>query len=126
MSRNAYFAEYQKQRYRRRRADAVAMLGGRCVECGTTEDLQFDHIDPRLKSFDVGSCMSSMTWSRLIVELSKCQLLCATHHRDKTKVELGVAHGGGVAGKSNCKCGLCRLRRRNYQRDRRQRQAVAS
>lgn len=35
------------QWYRRERARLIAALGGKCVECGTTEELEFDHLKPR-------------------------------------------------------------------------------
>lgn len=32
---------------RRRRQELIALLGGQCVDCGTTSDLEFDHTHPR-------------------------------------------------------------------------------
>jgi 5-methylcytosine-specific restriction endonuclease McrA len=58
------------------------MLGGRCVRCGSTEDLEFDHIDPTTKWFPVGAGMSR-AWDVLVEEALKCQLLCPPCHREK-------------------------------------------
>lgn len=33
--------------YRRTRTWLIAELGGKCVECGTTDELEFDHLTPR-------------------------------------------------------------------------------
>ena len=40
---------YQRNRYKRNRNEAVAKLGGKCVVCETTGQLEFDHIDPATK-----------------------------------------------------------------------------
>lgn len=101
-----------KQRTRQR---AVDHLGGRCVVCGSTEGLEFDHVDPATKvlaiSVAIGRCWS---WVRLLVELDKCQLLCTGCHLNKTRGERSVDHGGGASGKRNCPCGPCKARKREY------------
>ena len=71
------------KRYHRRKQEAIAFLGGVCVVCGTTEDLEFDHIDPAEVAFRVPMNMSRR-WETLLPELKKCQLLCHEHHADKT------------------------------------------
>jgi 5-methylcytosine-specific restriction endonuclease McrA len=83
-----YRAEWTIARHRRRLAEARAELGGRCVECGTTEDLEFDHIDPSTKRFKLsqGGGYCQAVWD---AEVAKCQLLCAPHHHDKTKRDAG-------------------------------------
>lgn len=106
---NAYMREYNLARYHRIRAEAIAALGGECVDCGTVEDLQFDHLDRYQKSFDVGRLLN---YSKLIrdEELKKCVLRCGDCHRAKTKAMKdykGVPHGEGVAGKGKCRCESC-------------------
>ena len=59
----------------------LCMLGGKCVDCGTTKNLQFDHIDPSKKSFNI-SCVLS---ERTLKELEKCELRCGNCHLEKTK-----------------------------------------
>lgn len=94
----------------------LSTLGGQCVKCGSTEDLEFDHVDPATKSFTI-----TAGWTRkldlFMAELAKCQLLCQPHHLEKTKQEKGVEHGGGVWGKNKCPCDLCRLKRNEYLRN---------
>jgi hypothetical protein len=42
---NEYMKVYILKRYRMRMAKAKEILGGRCVICGKTDDLQIDHVD---------------------------------------------------------------------------------
>lgn len=77
--------EWSADRWRRNRAEGIELLGGVCVECGGTDRLNVDHIDPRTKT-------SSNFWSwsheRRMTELAKCQLLCWPHHRKKSLDDL--------------------------------------
>ncbi len=64
---------------------AVEFLGGKCVECGYnkhTVALDFDHIDPKQKSFKISGNFN-LRWSDLKKELMKCQILCSNCHRIK-------------------------------------------
>lgn len=110
---NEYMREYMLCRYHERRAEAIALLGGKCVECGTTENLQFDHIDPKLKTMSV-SKLWSVSKERYLKEIQLCQLLCKTHHIEKTRRERSVEHGQGLTGKRNCRCELCRPLKNAY------------
>jgi hypothetical protein len=113
---NAYMRVYMAARYHRRRAMAIALLGGKCVECGTTENLELDHIDPASKTFYVGG--RTVSEARYLEELKLCQLLCTHHHKVKTAKARSVEHGGGLSGKRNCKCDPCKGRRNVYQKHR--------
>ena len=59
-------------------------LGGKCVECGSTEALEFDHIDPSTKSFNISAGYHKPR-EVLENELSKCQILCNKCHIEKSK-----------------------------------------
>lgn len=124
MNSNAYMAEYMNRRYHQRRARAIAILGGCCVICGSTESLEIDHADRATKLIDLGRRWSTSE-SAYLAELAKCQLLCRQHHKEKSANEASVAHGGGVSGKRNCKCAPCRARKSEYNRNYRMRQATA-
>jgi hypothetical protein len=76
--------DYLLERYRERRAKLVAMLGGQCVRCGTTERLEFDHRDPETKVFTIGRRWGT-NWDTLVEETMKCQLLCSPCHHDKSR-----------------------------------------
>lgn len=73
----------QKRYIERRRRRALDLLGGRCANCGVTEGLEFDHVDPTSKSFTITARLSGR-WDALQAELAKCQLLCASCHDEKT------------------------------------------
>lgn len=92
-------------------------LGGRCAKCDSVDGLQFDHIDRALKEFEISRMFRNRSRKSVILELDKCQLLCADHHREKTSEEMGVEHGGGLSGKKNCKCDPCRKRKNEYMRE---------
>jgi 5-methylcytosine-specific restriction endonuclease McrA len=61
------------------------MAGKACAACGSSEDLELDHIDPSGK-------VSARIWSwaseRRNLELAKCQPLCHGCHKAKTRREL--------------------------------------
>jgi 5-methylcytosine-specific restriction endonuclease McrA len=69
----------------RRREQGIALLGGKCAKCGSTDRLEFDHIDPATKSFALSS--HAATDAEFFEELKKCQLLCYKHHREKSGLE---------------------------------------
>lgn len=50
---NEYYREYMRKYYHDRRKDAIEYLGGKCVLCGSVENLQFDHIDRSTKKYEL-------------------------------------------------------------------------
>ena len=76
--------EYTTEWRHNRKKLCVEKLGGKCAKCGTTEFLQFDHIKPSEKSFDISKRYTT-DLETLFEELDKCQLLCRRCHMEKTK-----------------------------------------
>jgi hypothetical protein len=77
----------------RRRAKAIllAEAGGACQRCGYDRypgALQFHHVNPDEKSFQLGERGVTRSLSRLREEARKCVLLCANCHAE---VEAGLA-----------------------------------
>ena len=100
--------EYQRKSVAKNRAVAVEQFGGKCCKCGSTDRLEFDHIDRDKKEFHI-STMWSWKKIRRDSELSKCQLLCHDCHRLKTSHERAahLTHGTrGMYGKG-CRCSFC-------------------
>lgn len=96
----------------------VDMLGGKCVTCGATEKLEFDHKDRSQKSFNI-SKNYALTMDRLKPELDKCQLLCKTCHLDKTREEDGLKmeHGKySMYRHGKCRCDPCKEANKVQQR----------
>lgn len=99
----------RNNKYHKRREWAIDILGGRCVKCGSTDNLEFDHIDHALVSFRIGG---SLLYSndKLLPELMKCQLLCHKCHMDKTLHESGrkrCEHGYSGYVNRKCRCDIC-------------------
>lgn len=84
MSSKEYHREYNRKRYHAKRKAYIEKLGGKCVSCGSVDELQFDHINPEDKSFSVGMLLSHSK-STVDNEIEKCQLLCKSCHTKKTK-----------------------------------------
>lgn len=103
-------------------------LGGMCKNCGSTELLEFDHINPSAKSFTIGASLE-ISKAKLKIELDKCQLLCTSCHLDKTIAGRGQqrnAHPSLSAYvNNNCRCDDCRTFNREYYRERRAKIQVA-
>lgn len=82
--------KYQREWYAARRIRGIEYLGGMCYVCGSGEDLEVDHKDPTTK---FGHRMWSWSWKRILEELDKCQLLCDSCHKDKTRRNGDVLNG---------------------------------
>lgn len=80
--RKAYARQYSKGKRERRRAEAIAHLGGCCQGCGfdLPVGLQFHHRDPQEKLFEVGGAGLTKPEAVFWAEVEKCDLLCGTCH----------------------------------------------
>lgn len=124
---NEYMSKYMSERYKRRRAAALEQLGGKCAICGSTDELEIDHKDPKQKSFSIGKALAGGSEQKIQAELAKCQLLCKKHHQEKSLAESGKkkAECGTLSGYRYCRCERCkeakRMHDKNYKKKRRQR-----
>ena len=112
----------RQQRRAERRAKYLAFLGGKCSLCGSPEQLEFDHLDPKNKHFKIADILE-LNDSRIESEVNKCQLLCKPCHHQKTldKQEYGKPSAHGTLWRyirHKCRCPKCRTRMNNYQRER--------
>jgi len=58
-----------------------------CIQCGINDRrvLDFDHLDPTLKSFSIArGITNTRSWDAILLEIKKCQILCANCHRIRT------------------------------------------
>lgn len=82
MPYNCKVKERKRQiaKHRRKKANAVALVGGCCEMCGYDRHpaaLQFHHLGD--KAFTIGKSMS-LAFSKIVAEVSKCRLLCGNCH----------------------------------------------
>lgn len=75
--------EYQRKWKRERRERYFS--DKECAECGSTENLELDHIDPDDKGTHK---IWSFSKKKREKELEKCQVLCSDCHKEKTVKEL--------------------------------------
>lgn len=113
--------QYQREWMAARRAEYLS--GKSCVKCGSTNDLQIDHLDPKKK-------ITHRVWSwskeKRDAELAKCQVLCKPHHREKTEEQYEltsgrerVPHGTYHRYSRGCRCPECSAAVAPYWRERR-------
>lgn len=99
----------QKIKRRATRARFVIELGGKCMKCGSTDRLEFDHINSKSKKTEV-----CFLWgcgdTRIREELKKCQLLCHTCHKKKHGLGTRSAGHGTLTSyvKYHCRCEQCK------------------
>ena len=62
-----------------------------CVDCGESDIvvLDFDHRDPAAKTHNVILLAMHKPWTRVLLEIAKCDVRCANCHRRKTANERG-------------------------------------
>ena len=75
------FNQAKRQRKHRKQLNQIKVEKG-CARCGYNQHpaaLQFNHLDPSTKSFEVGSRILHK-WSLLEEEMAKCEVLCANCH----------------------------------------------
>lgn len=111
MASREYHRKYNKNRYRKLRKEIIEYLGGKCVRCGSTENLEIDHKNPEEKSFNI-SDMITYPKEILLPELNKCQILCNECHKGKTLEDFGMVSAkithGTLSSYRYCHCKLCK------------------
>ena len=78
-------AHATKKRKTERKARAIALLGGKCVDCGFITNrvvaYDFHHLPGMPKTAEISNLLRRCTWKRLEKELQSCVLLCSNCHR---------------------------------------------
>ena len=76
----------QQDRGRERKIELLTRFGGQCTKCGYDKNfaaLEFHHIDPGSKSFQLDlRSLSNRKWSAIVEEGTKCTLLCSNCHAE--------------------------------------------
>ena len=83
--RREYFAKATSKRRNRLKKQMVQYKGGCCQVCGYSmclNALDFHHIDPSIKSFNLSKDKLYRSWKLILKELDKCVMVCANCHRE--------------------------------------------
>ena len=80
--------EYNRKRLQKKR-DFVNeyKLERGCSQCGYNKHpvaLELNHIDPTTKTYSIGKELISISMENLVLELAKCEVLCANCHQIHT------------------------------------------
>lgn len=64
-----------------------------CVDCGEADPvvLDFDHLPGFEKRFEIARAVNASTrsWSSILTEIAKCEVVCANCHRRRTAMRGG-------------------------------------
>lgn len=80
------FAVFQTERRIAFKVKAIEYLGGKCSKCSYSRVLavlEFHHINPIEKEFEIGTLLGTSRWDLLQKELDKCILLCSNCHAEE-------------------------------------------
>lgn len=102
--------EWMKHSYYERKQQLIVLLGGKCKECSSIIDLEFDHIDPKTKKAAITQLLTYKL-ETVYEEIEKCQLLCRVCHKLKNKIDNGEAKHGTLSmyRYHRCRCENCRI-----------------
>lgn len=89
VSQNTASATRANRRKRHEHYAAIQELksGKPCLDCGCVLPwyvLDFDHRDPSTKIDEVSKLIKTSSWTRVLEEIEKCDLICACCHRLRT------------------------------------------
>lgn len=84
---------------------AWVKANGPCKFCGSTKNLEVDHIDRTQKETHA---IWGWAKERRDVELAKCQVLCKTCNIKKYHTEMGWPSHGASGYRRGCRCWQCR------------------
>ena len=77
----------QQARGRERKLELINIKGRQCIRCGykkNTSALEFHHVEPGTKSFQLDlRSLSNRKWELILEEAEKCVLLCSNCHAEE-------------------------------------------
>lgn len=51
--------------------------------------LEFDHLKREDKKYEISKMMSDYKWGQILLEISKCEVVCANHHKLRIANQFG-------------------------------------
>lgn len=76
---------YVKNRRKSVKQETINKMGGKCSICGYNKSiyaLQFHHLDPRKKKFNISSNIGRYSLQSIKNEIEKCIIVCANCHAE--------------------------------------------
>lgn len=121
-------AVYMAERRSKRRNDLIKLFGGKCKTCGSTEELEFNHLDRTAKLFNLSGSALDKSWQTILEEAAKCELVCNRCHLAYTREQYAageiVPHNKNTAPyvhgtmrcyqETGCKCSPCKAAKKLY------------
>ena len=89
------FNKYCKDRWKKKKIEAVQYKGGKCQECGYDKNyysLGFHHREGEHKEYS-WTKLRLMSWKKIKEELDKCDLVCSNCHGEIHE-KLDLKYGG--------------------------------
>lgn len=94
-----------------------------CIDCGSNENLELDHVDPSAK---VASAIWSWSADRQATEIAKCVVWCRDCHWKKTLAfdRHRTEHGKTRMYQNGCRCDDCKRAKRDRDKTHRERRKL--
>lgn len=118
-----YRKELMAHKYRSRRDFFLKLLGEKCADCDTKENLYLSPTAKANPDYKLNKRMNNAPFDELYEQALQHYIICASCRAKKRN---GVEHGGGASGVRNCKCAPCKAKKaefmKNYNAERRKKQ----
>jgi 5-methylcytosine-specific restriction endonuclease McrA len=89
-AKNPHYAKNNQEKKRQRNRDIIAEhCGCSCCKCGSTENLEYDHINPSLKK--TKQSFLSVGKGELLSQIDNIQVLCRSCHKTKSTLQKKAA-----------------------------------
>jgi hypothetical protein len=78
-------AELMNNHRLKKKKELVQYKGGKCQKCGYNKcitALEFHHRNPEEKDFSISWAIGNMSFSELLLEVEKCDLVCSNCHKE--------------------------------------------
>ncbi len=93
--RKLYLSKVTNKRRLRLKMEMVDYKGGKCEFCGYSRclaALDFHHIDPSTKKFNLSMDQLYRSWKVILAEIDKCALTCTNCHREIHAGLINLSH----------------------------------
>ena len=94
LARRKHYKKNKDQYYKRNQDKKIAMRDHLhkvkdvpCMDCGVKYPyyvMDLDHRDPSKKSGSINMVMNKGSWKNYLLEIEKCDVVCANCHRERT------------------------------------------